>query len=162
MIKGKSRRMAVAAVLAGATVVAACSSSKSSSSSSQTSLPTTAAGAATTTTAATAAFGTPKPATGTPVKVGFVTDGKTANIDNSSEVPAAQAAVKYVNQYLGGVNGHPITLDVCDTQQTPSGGTDCGNQMVSDGVPVVLESVSGQAGSVYTPVAAANIPYVGY
>jgi branched-chain amino acid transport system substrate-binding protein len=162
-VKRKSRRIAVAAVLAGATVLAACSSSKSSSSSSQTGAPTTAAGAATSTTAAAAAaFGTPKPATGTPLKVGFVTDGKTANIDNSSEVPAAQAAVKYVNQYLGGINGHPITLDICDTQQTPSGGTDCGNQMVSDGVPVVLESVSGQAPSVYKPIAAANIPYVGY
>ena len=158
-----SRRVALATVLAAATALAACSSTKSSSSSAQTGAATTAAGAATSTTAgAAAAFGPAKAATGTPVKIGFVTDGKSANIDNSSEVPAAQAAVKYVNGYLGGINGHPITLDVCDDQQTPSGATDCANQMVSDGVPVVLTSVSGQGGSIFKPVAAANIPFVAY
>ena len=51
---------------------------------------------------------------------------------------------------------------MCDDQQTPSGATDCGNQMVSDGVAAVLNSVSGQDGSMFTPVAAANIPFVGY
>ena len=77
-------------------------------------------------------LGTPRPATGTPVKIGYMTDGKTASIDNSSEVPAAQAAVKYINGYLGGIDGQSVTLDVCDDQQTPSGATDCGNQIITD------------------------------
>ena len=127
----RSRRAMFAFALAALTAVAACSSSKSSSSSSQAGSATTAPRSATTPAAA-SAFGPAKPATGTPVKIGYITDGKTASIDNSSEVPAAQAAVKYINQYLGGINGHPITLDVCDDQQTPSGATDCGNQMVTD------------------------------
>jgi len=159
----------LAVALAALTAVAACSSSsKSTSNSSQAGSSTTPGASATTaqgsatTTAAASAFGPAKPATGTALKIGFITDGKTASIDNSSEVPAAQAAVKYVNQYLGGINGHPITLDVCDDQQTPSGATDCGNQMVSDGVAAVLNSVSGQDTSMFTPVAAAQIPFVGY
>ncbi|MFI5041450.1 MAG: ABC transporter substrate-binding protein [Acidimicrobiales bacterium] len=145
--------MAVAAVVAAATIRAACSRSKSSSSSSGSS------GQSTATTGATAsALGTPNAATGTPVKIGYLTDGKTANIDNSSEVPAAQAAAKYINDYLGGVAGHPISLDVCDDQQTPSGATDCANQFITDKVPVVLYNVSGQGGSVFTPLAAAKVP----
>jgi len=165
--------MALTALLAAATVLAACSSSKSSSAS-QSSAPTTAAGGATATTAGggapatTAAaaaadpLGTPNAASGTPVKVGFISDGKTANIDNSSEKGSTAAAVKYINDYLGGVGGHPISLDYCETQQTPSGATDCGNQMIADKVPVVVMNVSGQAGAAYKPIAAANIPFVGY
>jgi branched-chain amino acid transport system substrate-binding protein len=148
-----SRRVALGAVLVVATALAACSSSKSSSSS----------GGATATTAATAAdLGTPKAATGTPLKVGYLTDGKTASIDNSTEVPAAQAAVKYVNAYLGGIDGHPLTLDVCDDQQTPSGATDCANQFITDKVPAVLYNVSGQGGSLEKVLSAANLPLIAY
>ena len=70
-----------------------------------------------------------------------MTDGKTANIDNSSEIPSAQAAAHYVNDYLGGVGGHPIVLDVCDDQETPNGATDCANQFLADKVPAVLDNV---------------------
>ena len=150
-----SRRMALAAVLAGATVVVACSSSKSSTSGTLGNTPTTAA-------AASADLGAPNAATGTVVKVGYITDGKTTTVDNSSEIPAAQAAVKYINAYLGGVGGHPLALDVCDTQETPSGATDCGNQMVTDKVPVVLYNVSGQGGSFFKVLSAAGVPVVAY
>lgn len=161
----KSGRTALVCVAVSATVLAACSSTKSASSSTS-GTPTSGGGSAavasTTTTGAASVFGPAKPATGTPVKVGYITDGRSASIDNSSEVPAAQAAVKYINAYLGGLNGHPISLNVCADQQTPSGATDCGNQMVSDGVVAVLNSVSGQDSSMFTPVAAASIPFVGY
>jgi len=158
-----SRSIALAVVLAGATVVGACSSSKSSSSTATTqaasaSSPTTAA--ATTTTAA--ELGTPKAATGTPLRLGYITDGKTANIDNSSEVPAAQAAVRFVNGYLGGIAGHPITLDVCDDQQTPSGATDCGNQFATDKVTAVLDNVTGQGVPLFAALQASGIPLVAY
>jgi len=105
---------------------------------------------------------TPKPATGSAVRIGYMTDGKTTSIDDSSEVPAAQAAVKYINGYLGGIDGHVLSLDVCDDQQTPSGATDCGNQFVTDKVPVVLYNASGQGGSVFSVLSAAHIPLVAY
>jgi len=152
--------MALAAVLAAGTVLAACSSSssKSTTSTTQPSSATTAGSAATT-----SDLGTPKPApTGAPLKVGYMTDGKTASIDNSTEVPAAQAAVKYINGYLGGVGGHPLSLDVCDDQQTPSGATDCGNQFVTDKDPVVLYNVSGQGGSLYKVLSGAGVALFAY
>jgi len=162
----RPRDVALATILAAALALAACSSSKSSSSTATTqgsSATTGAAGAASSTTAAAPSdLGTPKAATGTPVKIGFMTDGKTTGIDNSSEVPAAQAAAKYINDYLGGVGGHPITLDVCDDQQTPSGATDCGNQFVTDKVPAVVYGVSGQGGSLFKVLQTNNIPLVPY
>ncbi len=70
--------------------------------------------------------------------------------------------MKYINAYLGGVDGHPLSLDVCDDQQTPSGATDCGNQFVTDKDPAVIYNVSGQGGSLFKVLSAAGIPLVAY
>src|SRR5437870_3922726 len=130
--RGKPR-MVIVGLMAAALVATACSSSSKkgvSSSANNT-------GA----TAANDVLGTPKAATGTPVSIGFVTDAKGTSVDNSSEIPAAQAAVKYANAYLGGIGGHPIKLDICDDKQTPSGTSDCDNQLITDKVPIVLNNV---------------------
>jgi len=143
----------IAGVVVGSLVASACSSSKSSSSASST--PTSGGGASD-------VLGPSKAATGTPVKIGYITDGKGQSIDDSSEVPAAQAAAKYANEHLGGIAGHPIELDVCDDHQTPAGTTDCANQMVTDKVPVVLNNVTGNGDPLLKNIAAANIPLVAY
>ena len=147
------RSVKVAAPLAAvlAMTLAACGSSSSSRSSGSQASP-----------AVAGALGTPKAATGTPVRIGYMTDGETASIDDSSEVPAAQAAVKYINGYLGGLDGHVLSLDVCDDQQTPSGATNCANQFITDKVPAVLYNASGQGGTLFKILAAANIPLVAY
>src|SRR5437868_6067431 len=62
-------------------------------------------------------FGAEKKATGTPVNVGFVSDGKSAAIDNTPELQAAKAAVEYANTYQNGINGHVINLTTCETGQ---------------------------------------------
>ncbi|MFI5040575.1 MAG: ABC transporter substrate-binding protein [Acidimicrobiales bacterium] len=147
------RPHAATALVGVALLSAACTSSKSSSAGSG-------ASNTPTTSAASAILGPSKPATGTPIKIGFITDGKSTAIDNSSEVPAAQAAAKYINEHLGGVDGHPITLDTCSDQQTPAGATDCANQMITDKVPVVLQGVSGQGGTIMKAVTGAGIPYM--
>ncbi|MCU1343798.1 MAG: putative branched-chain amino acid transport system, partial [Acidimicrobiia bacterium] len=107
-------------------------------------------------------FGAPKPATGSTVKLGYITDGKGQAVDNSTEVPAAQAAVKYANDYLGGIGGHKIELDVCDDKQTPSGTSDCDNQLIADKVPVVLNNTSGSSDPLIKNVEAAGIPFISY
>ena len=65
-------------------------------------------------------LGTKDPAKGTPVKIGLVTDGKGSATDNSIETPVTEAAVKWINQYRGGIGGHPIDLDICVTGGDPS------------------------------------------
>jgi branched-chain amino acid transport system substrate-binding protein len=103
-------------------------------------------------------LGAQSPASGEPVRIGYVYDGTTDLIDNAAELEAAEAAVDYVNDYLGGVAGRPIELDVCSTDQTPAGASDCVGQMVADRVPVVLNGATGQAPVLFRPLADAGIP----
>ena len=112
--------------------------------------------------AATSPLGTPKKATGSLVTLGFVSDGKTDTIDASADIDGAQAAVSYANNYLGGLAGHKIALNVCETKQTPSGATDCATNMVQAKVPIVLSGVSGQAGAIYQGIKDAGVPYLQY
>jgi branched-chain amino acid transport system substrate-binding protein len=97
-------------------------------------------------------------ATGSPVKLGYIYDGASAAVDDTSDLQAAQAAVKYVNNYMNGVVGHPITLDVCSTNQTPAGANVCVSQMVTDKVPVVLNGITGQGNLIFAPLAKQGVP----
>jgi branched-chain amino acid transport system substrate-binding protein len=146
----KGATAAVATVACAALVLAGCSSSSSSNSNSGG--------------GSTASLGQKNVATGSTITVGFMTDGKSSGIDNSSEIPTAQAAVQYINQYLGGVGvgHHKLALDTCDNHQTPAGATACGNQFVQNKDLAMLFGVSGQGGTAATPVMAANIPVAAF
>jgi branched-chain amino acid transport system substrate-binding protein len=134
-----------------ALVLAGCSSSSSSSGSTTTS-----------TKVDGALLGPAKAATGPELTLGYISDGKSAAVDGSVDAPARVAAVKYVNTHLGGVAGRPIKLKECDTGLTPSGATDCVNQMIAAKVPAVLENVSGVAGPITKGLQAAGIPLLVY
>ena len=89
-------------------------------------------------------------ATGTPLKLGMVTPLK-STLDFSGSVAAARAAAARINK-AGGVNGHPIEIEACNTQLQGAQETACvrkiidekviatvGNQLVfSDAVSVPL------------------------
>jgi branched-chain amino acid transport system substrate-binding protein len=107
-------------------------------------------------------LGPARPATAATVDVGFITDGQSAAADGRPEIAAAQAAVKYVNGYLGGLAGHALRLRVCETHGTPGGAQDCASQMVAAKVPVVLQSAPGQPGPIVKTLAAAGITYLTY
>jgi branched-chain amino acid transport system substrate-binding protein len=155
----KSRRIAIgAAALAVVTITSACSSSGSSGSSNSTGAPSDAKSSS----AVDPVLGAEKKATGTPLTIGYITDGKSAAIDFTALQQTAQAAAKYVNAHLGGVGGHPITLKVCETQQVPARATDCANQMVQANVPVVLNDLTGVGSTIVPIIAKANIPYVAF
>jgi branched-chain amino acid transport system substrate-binding protein len=104
-------------------------------------------------------LGTPQKATGTPIKIGFVNDGKTAQIDSSGSWTTAEATAKYANDYLNGINGHVIELDHCETGATPTGGTACGAQFAKDKVAAVLSGVS-VADTQISKALGPNIPYL--
>jgi branched-chain amino acid transport system substrate-binding protein len=152
VIKGMLRRSSLAILLSGAVAVTACSSSSKSTTGATT--------PGSTKSSSSDLLGPSKPASGTPVKIGFASDGKSVAVDNSSETPAAQATAKYINEHLGGIAGHPIELDTCDTKDTPAGSTDCGNQFIADKVAAVLVTVSGASASLFKAVNAGNLPYV--
>ena len=105
-----------------------------------------------------AVLGTKNPAKGTPVKIGFVTDGKNPQSDNTIDTPVANATAKWINQYQNGIGGHPIVLDRCVDLNDPSKGTDCANQMIQDNVAAVVVGQDGVLENIWTPLHKAGIP----
>jgi branched-chain amino acid transport system substrate-binding protein len=103
-------------------------------------------------------FGAADKATGTPVLIGMISDGKGTSVDQTGEITGAQAAVGYANDYLGGINGHPIQLKVCSTQGVAAQATDCANQMVSAKVSAVIGGTLAEADQAITVLSAAKIP----
>ena len=64
-------------------------------------------------------FGTPKKATGSPYVFGMIND-ETGAVTFPEARQGSIAAVDYVNNYLGGINGHPIVIDECTGDGTPA------------------------------------------
>jgi branched-chain amino acid transport system substrate-binding protein len=134
----------------------ACSSQSTSSSSTSATTPAT--------TQADAALLTPAggkhTASGTPVKVGIINDeGGTAA--NWPEIRiGAQAAVAYGNEYLGGIAGRPVQLDVCESKGTPASSAACANQMIADHVVAVLHGIDSDAGATAQTLMNAGIPVI--
>src|SRR5689334_1139554 len=72
----------------------------------------------------------PVKATGQPIKIGFVSNGKSAALDMSADHVGATAAKDYANNYLGGIAGRPVDLEICDDNNTPAGATNCANNLI--------------------------------
>jgi branched-chain amino acid transport system substrate-binding protein len=154
----RPRRLRGGALLAALAIVfvAGCGSSSKDSSS------TTNSSTKSDSTVAGDVLGTPKAASGTPVKVGFISDGRTPSIDNSAMAPAAKATVEYINDYMGGIGGRPIDLVTCETAGDPGKATDCANQLVQENVVMTLMPENQQPLAVHTVMAANNIPLFVY
>ena len=114
-MKHRIRLIALAAVAILIAAVAAGCGSSSSSSSSSTSTGSS-GGSTTTSTAASgggapapASLGTPHKATGSPYVFGVI-NLESGPVTFPEVREAEQAGVDYVNNYLNGINGHPIKL----------------------------------------------------
>jgi branched-chain amino acid transport system substrate-binding protein len=129
---------AIASVAAlGVALLSACGSSSKSSTA------TTASGASSGTTSATggstgaASGGTT--ATGSPILIGvsLVDEGPLA----AKGMPQGiSGGIYYVNHVLGGVNGHPLKVVMCNSDLTPATEVNCANNFVSKGVVAVDDS----------------------
>lgn len=109
-----------------------------------------------------AVLGTPSPATGEPVLLGFVSDGRGAAIDNSPQFDAADGVVEYINEYRGGIAGRPIELVDCETRFEPGRATDCANELVQKGVAAVIMPESSAALGLYGVLKEERIPIFSY
>jgi branched-chain amino acid transport system substrate-binding protein len=157
----RRRGATVSACVMVAVGLTACgSSSKSSSSSSSgssSSAPAAVTSSATSSSGGSAgaggsvSLGTPKPAKGKPVVFGMINIESNAGADFPEVREAAQAAVKYVNAYGGGLDGHPIQLNVCITDGSPATSTQCANKLVSQH-PVAILGGSDLGGSNTLPI----------
>jgi branched-chain amino acid transport system substrate-binding protein len=105
-------------------------------------------------------LGPEDPASGEPVRIGFVSDGQTPNFDNRDEIRSAEAAAEWWNEHHGGIGGRPIEVVSCETVSDPATATDCGNQMVEQDVVAVTLSQSAVAEAVWEPIHEAGIPFL--
>lgn len=101
-----------------------------------------------------------EPATGTPVRIGFVSTEGGAVVSLPEMREGAEAAVEYVNKNAGGIAGHPVELVVCKQQEEPTSATKCANEFVEQKVTAVLSPGTSQGGTILSIVAGAGIPYV--
>ncbi|WP_405182671.1 ABC transporter substrate-binding protein [Nocardia sp. NBC_01377] len=108
------------------------------------------------------ALGTPNKATGDPVTVGFIYNGKTQLGDTTDEVLGAQSAIGYANDYLGGINGHRIEFKACASGLAPSGTTDCANQMVQAKAAAVVVGALNNLDAAIDTLRPADIPIFMY
>ena len=85
-----------------------------------------------------------------PVVIGWVNQqGGQAEIGPLA-TPAAEIAVRLVNDSLGGINGHPLKLKKCFIRNSEEEGTRCGQQIANDrNVSVVLIGGIGIDQSMY-------------
>jgi branched-chain amino acid transport system substrate-binding protein len=63
----------------------------------------------------------------------------------------AQAAVRYVNEHLGGIGGRPLELDVCLTDGSPAKSTACANKHIKS-EPVAILGLMDVAGAQTLPL----------
>lgn len=66
-----------------------------------------------------------------PVKIGFVNQSE-GTPSFPGPLASAQSAVDYINESLGGIEGHPIELVDCNTGLDPDSNQQCAQQMVND------------------------------
>ncbi|WP_248815848.1 ABC transporter substrate-binding protein [Frankia sp. AgPm24] len=97
-------------------------------------------------------------ASGAPVKIGVISDGKGAASDTSVELRVASASVRYFNAHKSGIGGRPIQLWTCVTANEASKGTDCANQAIEQKVVAVLVGASSVSNAVWASLHAAKIP----
>ena len=149
---------AAAAALAALTLTAAgCSSSGSSSSASGAS---PSASGSTSAVASSSVFGTPHKATGTPYVFGMIND-ETGAVTFPEARQGSIAAVDYVNNYLDGINGHPIVIDSCIGDGTPATAARCANQLVADHPIAILGAADTGAPASIPIYAHAGLAYLG-
>jgi branched-chain amino acid transport system substrate-binding protein len=158
------RPVGAAAIAVLALAAAGCSSSSSGGSSSP-SGSTSAAASSSATGSATAAaassvLGTPHKATGTPYAFGMIND-ETGAVTFPEARQGSIAAVDYVNNYLNGINGHPIQIDSCIGDGTPATAARCANQLVA-GHPLAILGAADVGAPASIPIYAhANVAYLG-
>ena len=151
------RTLSAAALSVAALTAVGCSSSGSSSS---TGSSTPAASSSSTAAASSSVFGTPKKATGTPYVFGMIND-ETGAVTFPEARQGSIAAVDYVNNYLNGINGHPIVIDSCIGDGTPATAARCANQLVADH-PLAILGAADVGGPASIPIYAhAKLAYLG-
>ena len=97
-------------------------------------------------------------ASGEPVRIGFISDGRNDVTDQSVELDAAAATAEYVNQHLGGIAGRPVELVTCEAKLDPGISATCANEMVAEDVAAVVVGSVANVDAIWNPLHGAGVP----
>ena len=100
-------------------------------------------------------------ATGEPLVVGMINMEDAPNGSFPEIRRDAEAAVRYVNEELGGVDNRPLELETCTTTGTPESSQACATRLRARGPVAVLGGIDLGAGSSLPVFESADIPYIG-
>lgn len=107
-------------------------------------------------------LGDPDRASGEPLKIGFVGDGQTPAIDNTSQLVVAEATVQYLNEYRAGIGGRPIEMVSCETDGDQAKSLDCAAELVQEEVVLAVLPGLSTLATVWGPLHDAGIPVFTY
>ena len=103
----------------------------------------------------------PRRATGKALVVGLINQENGATGSFPELRRDAEAAVRYVNEELGGIDNRPVALEVCVTAGTAEASQACATQLAAKKPVAVLGGIDVAAGSAVPVLEAAKIPYLG-
>jgi branched-chain amino acid transport system substrate-binding protein len=98
---------------------------------------------------------------GSPIKVAWINPGVGTGNVYPQATAAAQAAASYINSDLGGVDGHPIKLDVCQSDGSAEGDGNCAQQLAQAHPLVLTLGQDFNTPSIYPSMNAKGIPIIG-
>jgi len=138
--------------LAAVALLAACSNSSSTSPPASSGSPSASS--------TTDPLGAPNKATGTPITVGML------NLENGPVTfpmvrAGVEAAIAYINDYKGGIGGHPIKLVHCETDSQPATSQRCANQILDQKPAFIFGGADTGAPGAYAVWQRANLAVVG-
>jgi branched-chain amino acid transport system substrate-binding protein len=100
-----------------------------------------------------------------PVTIGYLGEQGDPHAPGALASNGAQAAVSFINQQLGGIDGHPLKLDTCfvtarqSATAKQSAATCAGKFVAAKGLPLVADGVPAGGQSFFTTIAG-KIPVI--
>jgi branched-chain amino acid transport system substrate-binding protein len=105
-------------------------------------------------------LGTPKKATGKPIVVGML-NLETGPVTFPEARQAAEAGVKYVNDYLGGIGGRPLKIKACATDGQPATSSRCASQIADKDPLFILGAADTGASGAFPVWKRKGVAYIG-
>lgn len=99
--------------------------------------------------------------TGEPIVIGVQAPVKGTTAAYPQSAYGAQAAEWYINNRMGGINGRPIELRICEGDGSPETAVNCANQFVSANVPVVFDANDPSSSAAVPVLTGAGVPIAG-
>jgi len=100
-------------------------------------------------------------AAGAPIKVGLFNVEGGSTVSQPQIGDAAEAAAKYANDHLGGLNGHAIEIVRCGDKADGASAAACANKFVQEKVVAVVAGQPATADQIVPVLLGAGIPWIG-